>query len=238
MTQLLSRPRNQPVSQIPARARQQACQCTRTAGRSRTAPQPDGHRRRPRWRVALALLPLLVVGCAASSTVTNVTPGTPLQPDRSLVVGRIELFKSGHQLHPDRPSPTGTGPIGGLSFHNLVTGEFTSYRINDPLGRFEIVLPPGRYGLGIQYYIYLSDTPARFEVPQAGQQYYVGTLRANFFARSSLGGAWTTTFGGILPMKDTDFAVVDEWEWAQQHRIAPASDGAPPERHVMVLRAQ
>jgi len=127
------------------------------------------------------------------------------------------------------------GPIGGVSFHNLDTDEFFSYKINDEFGRFEIAVPPGRYGLGIRCYIYLSDTPARFEVSEAGRQYYVGTLQANFFARQSLGSAWATTFGGVIPMPDTDFTVVDEWEWTQAHRIAPAANGMLPERHIMSL---
>jgi hypothetical protein len=82
--------------------------------------------------------------------------------------------------------------------------------ILDDQGWFAAQLPAGTYRVTMGYYIWLFGTPARIEVPAEAERCYAGTLAINLFARSSFATGWVRGSGGILPMDDIDFALLDQ----------------------------
>ncbi len=159
---------------------------------------------------------LLLAAAGGCTPRTIPSPPTVGQLDRSRILGRIQLYRSGKPL---RVGPArrplvgwleGERPLTSVSFLNVDTGGAFAVDVTTQDGRFETMLPPGRYAVGLRYAIYLSDTPARFDVPEAGRQFYIGTLQVNFFARASIGGAWAATAGGVVPEDDSQFTVIDE----------------------------
>ncbi len=164
----------------------------------------------------VVLLLTVAAGCAPGPIPSRTTPPALGQLDRSRIIGRIQLYKSGKPLRVGPAKRPLVGWLEGeralttLSFRNVDTGGAFAIDITAQDGRFEAMLPPGRYGVGLRYAIYRSDTPARFDVPEAGRQFYIGTLQVNFLARASIGGTWAATAGGIVPEDDSQFAVIDE----------------------------
>jgi hypothetical protein len=188
---------------------------------------------------AVALI-LLLLGSACSPQRRGSTPAEiDVPPGRSLVFGRIQLYKGGQPLHvgpAERPMfgwIEGARPLTTLTFRNLDTNDIYHVEIERDDGWFETTLPPGLYGVGLRYYIYLSGSPVRLDVSEAAARCYIGTLHVNFFAHQSAGGAWATTFGGVVFEADTDFSVSNDWNTAPTRS---PMDGAVTEDHLMRLQ--
>lgn len=177
------------------------------------------------WRrVPLGAMVAIIAlgGCSVVPVkIPAATMGGLDSPNRALVLGRVQVFRGGQQV---RVGPVGhseeSGVSGGdrtlteLRFHNVSTGRRFSYDVTDDEGGFEVFLPPGQYRIALRYFTWTQATPARFEV-DGGNNYYIGTLRVRLLSRWSIGGLWARTFGGTIPEKDSDFAVVDQWDWAE-----------------------
>lgn len=199
----------------------------RTAGRG---PLGSGRVTNRRRLLSVVLLCLLGAACRAPTMLAPATPTTPGVSLRALVLGRIQISINGR---PVRVGPEGRGarirdsgygkpaPVYAedaltmLVFRDVHSGDEFGFDVPDDTGGFEVLLPPGRYAIRLRYDDWLSETPALFDAPVAGDQYYVGTLRADLFRRRSIRGWWARAFGGAVPRKDSDFAVTDEWEWAR-----------------------
>ena len=109
------------------------------------------------------------------------------------------------------------------------------FDVDDETGRFEVMLRPGRYRVGLRYYKWFSGTSARFDVPIPRGRYYIGTLRVDLFRRPSLLGRWARLIGGTVPQNDSDFAVVDEWQWAEANLPLLSSGQQTAEKRLMSL---
>jgi hypothetical protein len=183
-------------------------------------------------------------------------PATPSSPGASvhaLVLGRIQVSVGG------RPVRVGAG-VGGagasvspsswsqgtsrsvadsltmLVFRDLRSGEEFGFEIPDETGRFELLLPPGEYTIRLRYEEWLSETPVTFEAPEAGAQYYIGTLHADLFRGRSLRGWWARVFGGNVPATDSHFAVIDDWQWARAHLRAFEAPQPRVQKQLMTLQ--
>jgi hypothetical protein len=207
----------------------------------------------------LALAAFLVgsLGCSAPTVISSATPGAPGASLRALVVGRIQVYISGtpvrfgHQRYAANgrgrewpgTTPWDEPPAGLLGeetltmviFRSLKNDEKFAFELDDESGRFEVLLPPGRYAIQLRCGKWLAETPARFDAPEQGRQYYVGTLRVDLFQRRSLQGWFVRFFGGTLPRGDTGFAVVDEWEWARANLGSFAEGPVGIEKRLMRL---
>jgi hypothetical protein len=166
-------------------------------------------------RIALLLL-ALVGGCATNAR-------APRHAERATtVVGRLLVYRDGQPVRLVRSgSPLdstlyGDGALTSLAVHNLDSGERFSVPIGDERGWFRADLPPGAYAIGVGHYIWLFDTPARFQTPPAGSRCYVGTLGIDLFARQSLLGSWARLTGGAIPETDNGFQVLDQAGAAQR----------------------
>jgi hypothetical protein len=165
--------------------------------------------------VALVLLVACGAGCSRARASRPPDVGVQPLPGRSVVIGRVEIYKEGQRVNVGpRTAPlfgwiTGARPLTDL---HLVArhshGEKMNIEIQDADGWFVAQLPAGKYGMGIRYYIYLFDTPATVAIPEGGRRYYVGTLRVNLFVRGSFQGGIAETAGGVIPQDDIDFTVV------------------------------
>jgi hypothetical protein len=184
------------------------------------------------WITSMLVPLCLVLGCAAipRNQPLEVSAGVP---GTSLVVGRIQVYRGGERLHVgprERPMfgwITGPTPLTTVGLREVYRNERFSVTIENADGWFAVHLPPGRYGIGLQYYIFLADTPATIEVPLGGQNYCVGTLNVDLAARSSGSAVWTSTFGGVVAQGDMAFGVSDEC------KLVPTS--VPMEADLMQL---
>jgi len=122
-----------------------------------------------------------------------------------------------------------------LVFHRLDGGGQFAFEVADESGRFEVLLPKGWYRIQLQCGKWIVETPARFNAPQGGSRYYVGTLKVNMFQRRSFFGWFVRFFGGTLRSGDTGFAVVDEWQWAQANLQSLAEGAENVEKRLMRL---
>ena len=161
-------------------------------------------------RLGSALMALYFTACAAEARRATIDPRA--QPTARFVVGRIEMFRDGQ---PQRITKSGaaaltSGPLTTLSLRNIASGERFAIPIENEQGWFAAQLPPGTYASGMQYYIWIFDTPARIQVPSDRQRCYLGTLDVNLFVRMSALGAWARTTGGAIPIDDIDFAIADQ----------------------------
>jgi len=138
------------------------------------------------------------------------------------------LLRVGPQERPFFGIFTGPSPATDIALR-AEDGRRYSATVMDPGGWFTIALPPGRYKMGMRYYIYLFDTPANIEVPPAGGAICVGTLHAELSAKSSFPSAWAATFGGVKPVGDMAFAVSEECA------DAPINDAGSATKRVMQL---
>jgi len=120
-------------------------------------------------------------------------------------------------------------------FRSLKGDEEFAFEVEDESGRFEVLLPPGQYAIKLRCGKWLAETPAQFDAPEQGRQYYVGTLRVDLFRRRSPWGWFVRFFGGTLPRGDTGFAVADEWEWARANLRSFAEVPAGIEKRLMRL---
>lgn len=209
--------------------------------------------------LAAALLCVSTAGCNPPTIISSATPASPGASHRALVLGRIQVFLSGqpasvgpaaHEARVrgsewtggsgwDEPAPLrgGERAATAITFRNVLTGKRFAYEVEDDSGRFEVLLPPGQYAIKLRYDEWLSDTPARFDAPEAGEPCYVGTLHADLFRRRSFRGSWARIFGGAVPSGDSDFRVRDEWEWAQDNLRFLAAGAVTPQRCLMRLEA-
>lgn len=191
--------------------------------------------------------------------IPSATASSPGASRRALVLGRIQVFLSGRPASVGPAalearvggSEWGGGPGGeqpaplrggeraavAITFRHLRTGERFTYEVEDDSGRFEILLPPGRYAIKLRYDEWLSDTPALLDAPEPGQHYYVGTLQADLFRRRSLRGSWARIFGGAVPGGDSHFNVLDEWEWGKVNLRSLAAEPIVVQRRLMSLEA-
>jgi hypothetical protein len=175
-------------------------------------------RRLPAWSLIALALPC---GCAATQRV-DVDPRAAAAA--RYVVGRVEVFRDGQQLAVVKSgfggAVTGSALV-ELSLLNSATRERFSIVITDPAGWFGATLPPGNYGVGMRYYIWVFGTPARLVVPDDPQRCYVGTLGVNLFARLSVAGGWAGVAGGAVPSEDNDYRVADQRADVQGFAAAP-----------------
>jgi hypothetical protein len=180
-----------------------------------------------------------LAGCAAPTIITRATPDSPGTSVHALVLGRVEILVAGAPVGIVPTRSTAASPYGGappvmqgagrdvygpggpvlhdadptlVVFEDLLSGRRYAYEIEDESGAFAVLLPVGRYGVGLRYDEWLADTPARIELSRGGTPYYVGTLRVNFFRERSVRGLWVRAVGGTVPRGDSDFGVTDEWE--------------------------
>jgi hypothetical protein len=82
-----------------------------------------------------------------------------------------------------------SGPLTTLSLRNIASGERFAIPIENEQGWFAAQLPPGTYASGMQYYIWIFDTPARIQVPSDRERCYLGTLDVNLFVQRTDGRA-------------------------------------------------
>ncbi|MEO8606084.1 MAG: hypothetical protein ABI629_26170 [bacterium] len=165
----------------------------------------------------IVLLPLaLACGCAAA-------PHASGNGGRSaVIVGRLLVYRGGRPLALTRSETPldsalyGDGALTSLTARNLDSGARFSVPISDERGWFRAALPPGAYAIGVGHYIWLFDTPARFQTPAGGGRCYVGTLGIDLFARSSLLGNWARLSGGAIPETDNAFQVLEQPGAAQR----------------------
>ncbi len=203
-----------------------------------------------------------LAGCAAPTIITRATPESPGVSVHALVLGRVEFLVAGAPVGivPTRSaarSPYGGAPPvvqgagrdaygpGGpvlhdadptfVLFEDLLSGRRYAYEIEDESGTFAVLLPVGRYGVGLRYDEWLADTPARIELPKGGTPYYVGTLRVNFFRERSLRGLWVRAVGGTVPRGDSDFDVIDEWGKTRPALLPLGWGAVEPEKPLMRL---
>jgi hypothetical protein len=201
---------------------------------------------------AIGALLLGAGGCSRPTMLETATASSPGKSVRALVLGRLQVTVAGQPVRvgPAGPPPQGSAqwegaeaPLLGeetdtmILFERLRTGELFGYDLPDDTGRFEVLLPPGRYGVKLRYEKYLVATPARFEATEAGQQYYIGTLQAQLFRRGSVLGWRARIFGGNIPSSQRDFRVIDEWDWAKDNLRAFRQRPVRAEKHLMSLRS-
>jgi hypothetical protein len=122
-----------------------------------------------------------------------------------------------------------------LVFQNSNTSKKFAFDMDNEDGRFEVMLPPGEYGIRLRYHTWLSGTPAHSDVPEAAKRYYVGTLRVDLFRHTSILGFPARVFGGTVPQGDSDFDVLDEWEWTQANLQVPFPVQVTAEKRLMHL---
>ncbi len=176
----------------------------------------DGHLVRGHaWQRGLgaALLALGLSACSAEARRATLDPRA--HPAERFVVGRVLIFRAGEAARVTRAtsglaSLVASGPLTTLSLRNLASNERFAIPIESEDGWFAAQLPPGSYGVGMTYYIWFFDVPARVEVPADPARCYVGTLGVNLFARSSLAGAWSRAAGGVIPKDDIEVAIADQ----------------------------
>jgi hypothetical protein len=175
-------------------------------------------------RIALVLL-ALVCGCAtARAPRHDATAGR--------VVGRLVLYRDGRPVALTRSgSPLdstlyGDAALTSLAVHNLDSGEHFTVPIVDERGWFSVPLPAGAYAIGVGHYIWLFDTPARFQAPGAGGRCYLGTLNVSLFSGTSTLGGWARLTGGAVPETDNRFQVLDQ-PGAAQHWAGQALASCP-----------
>jgi len=176
-------------------------------------------------RTTLVLL-ALVSGCATIARPPHHAT------DAATVVGRVLVYRDGRPVTVTRSgSPldstlVGDGALTSLAVRNLDSGERFTVPITDERGWFSAALPPGPYAIGIGHYIWLLDTPARFQAPGPGSRCYLGTLGVELFARSSVLGGWARLTGGAIPESDNGFQVLDQ-PGAAQRWAGQALAGCP-----------
>ena len=190
---------------------------------------------------SLVALAACLGGCAVPARIPGATSAGLDNPNRALILGRIQVFRAEQQA---RVGPVGYAEESGLDggertltemrFHNLATRKTFVYDVTDHEGGFEVLLPPGPYEIKLRYFKWLQATPARFEA-EGGDRSYIGTLRVHLLRRWSLGGLFARTFGGTIPEKDSDFAVVDEWDWAEDNLPLLSSGQVTAEKRLMRL---
>lgn len=168
-----------------------------------------GRRRGP----GAALLAVGLAACGAAARQANVDPRA--HPPERFVVGRVQMFRAGEAARVTKAtsglgSLSASGPLTTLSLRDLGSGARFAIPIEDDQGWFAAQLPPGSYGVGMTYYIWFFDIPARVEVPTDPARCYLGTLGVNLFARASAAGAWARAAGGAIPPDDIDAAVADQ----------------------------
>ena len=202
--------------------------------------------------VLVAPLLLWAAACRPPTVLGTATPSTPGASVHAFVIGRVQVLVAGKPvaLGP-RVRGGGSGPYaGGMSaveaeddaltavlFEHLRSGDRYVYEIADESGRFEVLLPAGRYGITLRYDKWWSKTPAVFHLAEGGVSYYVGTLRVDLFRDRSARGLWVRTFGGAVPRGDTGFAVVDEWDWARESLDGFRQATTTPEKRLMRLES-
>lgn len=199
----------------------------------------EGGNMRDVWR--LLMVAIVLGGCGVRAKIPGATLAGLDNPNRALVLGRVQVFRAGQQV---RVGPVGHAEESGVSggdrtlaeirFRNLSTNRSFSYDVTDDEGGFEVFLPPGQYAVTLRYFTWTQATPARFEV-DGGGRYYIGTLRVSLLKRWSMGGMWARTFGGTIPEKDSDFSVVDQWDWAEAHLPMLTSGQVRAEKRLMRL---
>jgi hypothetical protein len=190
---------------------------------------------------SLVALAVCLGGCAVPARIPGATSAEVDNPNRALILGRIQVFRAGQQA---RVGPVGYAEESGLDggertltemrFHNLTTKKTFVYDVTDHEGGFEVLLPPGQYAIKLRYFKWLQATPARFEA-EGGDRSYIGTLRVHLLRRWSVGGIFARTFGGTIPEKDSDFAVVDQWDWAEENLPLLSSGQVTAEKRLMRL---
>lgn len=166
-------------------------------------------------RLLVVLLGVALGACATQQGATeSVVPS--VSSDKSLVIGRIQVYRNGTPLNVGPREPpffgflAGASPLTDVSFREVEDGGKHRASVMDQEGWFMIALPPATYTMGVRYYTYLFNTPARLEVPAAGDVLCVGTLHAELSAGASLAGAWSDAFGGFKYVEDMAFAVSEE----------------------------
>jgi hypothetical protein len=198
----------------------------------------------------LVLTALLIanVGCSVPTEVPAASPAALNSLTRSLVLGRLQVrgaeavgaaWQDPHYGAAEARTDTmqGEPTLATLVVHNVDTDRKYSFLVDDESSRFEIMLPPGSYTVAFQYFKWLCETPATFDVPDAGRGYYIGTLRVDLFSRRSLRGWMARFFGGTIPKTDSDFVVLDEWETAADDFAVLAAGAMAPNRQLMRLGA-
>jgi len=209
------------------------------------------------WQLAFVALLVGSLGCRAPTVIPSATPGAPGASLRALVIGRIQVYIGGKPVRFGRQrygadgrglewpgtTPWDEPPVGLLGeetltmvvFRSLKGDEKFAFEVEDESGRFEVLLPPGRYAIQLRCGKWLAETPAQFDAPEQGRQYYVGTLQVDLFRQRSPLGWFVRFFGGTLPRGDTGFAVADEWEWARANLRSFAEGPAGIEKRLMRL---
>jgi len=161
------------------------------------------------YRIGLLVAALLFVGCAT-------VPHGARHGDAALVVGRLLIYRAGKPVALTRSGSSfdsmlhGGAALTSLTAHNLDSGERFEVPVSDEHGWFRAELPPGAYAIGVGYYIWLFDTPARFQAPPAGGRCYLGTLGVDLFAHSSAIGDLARVSGGAVPQADNAFQILDQ----------------------------
>src|SRR5688572_20848903 len=105
-----------------------------------------------------AALALAFTSCSASTPkpleVRDGAPGT------ATVVGRIQMYKDGARLHVGpRSRPLvgwiqGPKPLSSVGLRAQANGKVKTIAVEDADGWFVAHLAPGRYSMGLQYYVY------------------------------------------------------------------------------------
>jgi hypothetical protein len=190
---------------------------------------------------SLLALGVCLGGCTMPTRIPSATSAGMDNPNRALILGRIQVFRAGQQA---RVGPVGHAEESGLDggertltemrFHNLSTKKTFVHDITDGGGGFEVFLPPGQYEIKLRYFKWLQATPARFQA-EGGDRSYIGTLRVHLLRRWSVGGLWARAFGGTIPEKDSDFAVIDQWDWAEDNLPLLSSGQTTAEKRLMRL---
>ena len=221
--------------------------------RSGNGGRRGAHPGRAAARLAAAtFVSVATAACTAPTMLESATPSSPGRSVRALVLGRVQVYVRGQAARvgpAGRPATRDAGEWGGgappvfapeadtmIVFESLRTGDRYGYELPDDTGGFQVLLPPGRYEIKLRFEKYLVDTPARFEAPEGGQQYYIGTLRAKLFQTDSVLGWRTRIFGGRIPSADSDFRVVDEWDWATDNLRAFSERPVRVEKYLMALK--
>jgi hypothetical protein len=165
-------------------------------------------------RIAL-LIALMLPACAA-------LPHAARHDDASLVVGRVLIYRAGKPEALTRSGSSfdsmlhGGAALTSVTLHNLDSGERFEVPIADEHGWFRTELPAGAYAVGVAHYIWVFDTPARFQAPPPGGRCYLGTLGIDLFAHGSVSGDLARVSGGAVPQADNDFQILDQSGAAQR----------------------
>ncbi|MGE3496653.1 MAG: hypothetical protein AB7N53_02035 [Candidatus Binatia bacterium] len=178
------------------------------------------------WRTIFAALSAVcalvasIQSCAAARLPINPRPG----PDRTHVVGRLEIFRAGTKVSladADLGRVLGRAERTELLLRDLATEERFEISIADPGGWFAATLRPGTYDLSMRHSIWFVGTPAQLVVPAGVERCYAGTLGVNLFARLSMLGSWTEATGGTIPLGDSDYRVLDQSQRAARRAGQP-----------------